>query len=204
MDCTWSDACVCACVCVLAPGWLAQLAVKRDWRDVGVVISPNSSRAEDVLSSVPRDIRDRSEEIRRPNISGEFQQEGMKIAGQRRSLFAYLWECHTWPISTQSHFTLFIVLLPTFSSFGGQRVFFSTLCGCFSRPLNQHNLVNRSCVCMISQSYPVMLQSSVCAGLFEVFAFSSAGLFLLAGRYVHLTLMASLAISQRIFQTTCF
>lgn len=133
MDCTWSD--VCVCVCWPLAGWLAQLAVKRDWRDVGVVISPNSSRAEDVLSSVPRDIRDRSEEIRRPNISGEFQQEGMKIAGQRRSLFAYLWECHTWPISSQSHFTLIIVLLPTFLSFGGQRGFFLDPLWLFFSPL---------------------------------------------------------------------
>lgn len=45
---------------------------------------------------------------------------------------------------------------------------------------------------------------SLCAGLFEVFAFSSARAISLGRRYVHLTLMASLAISQRIFQTTCF
>lgn len=111
-----------------------------------------------------------------------------------------------------------IVLLPTFPSFGGQRGFFKTIYCCSSRPLNQQNFANHTCVCTISQIYPVTVQVkkrrgktddvhvviSLCAGLFEVFSFSSARLFLLAGQYVHLTLMASLAISQRIFQTTCF
>jgi len=90
--------------------------VERDWRDVGVVISLNSSRAEDVLSSVPWDIRDRSEEIRRPNISGEFQQEGMKIAGWQGSLFClFRRTSHLAYIDTIA-FYHFIVLLATFLS----------------------------------------------------------------------------------------
>jgi len=90
--------------------------VERDWRDVGVVISLNSSRAEDVLSSVPWDIRDRSEEIRRPNISGEFQQEGMKIAGWQGSLFClFRRTSHLAYIDTIAFYHV-IVLLATFLS----------------------------------------------------------------------------------------
>jgi len=171
--------------------------VKRDWRDVGVVISLNSSRAEDVLSSVPWDIRDRSEEIRRPNISGEFQQEGMKIAGWQGSLFLLIYENVTPGLYRHNCILPFYCATCNIFILGGQKGFFSTLCGCSSRPLNQYNyLANCSFICTISQSY---IELSVCAGLF-----SSTGLFLLAGRYVHLTLMASLAIIQRIFQTTCF
>lgn len=80
MDCTWSDVCVCTCVCWPLAGWPSL-----QWGEIGgmlvLLLVPNSSRAEDVLSLVPRDIRDRSAEIRGPNISGEFQWEGMKIAG---------------------------------------------------------------------------------------------------------------------------
>ncbi len=82
-----------------------------------------------------------------------------------------------------------IVLLPTFSSFGGQRGFFKTLYCCSSRPLNQQNLANRTYICTISLIYPVTVQDkkdegkqtmasdiviSLCVGLFEVFTFSSA------------------------------